>query len=475
MIRWIGLFAGPLIAALIYFIAPTEFGDGVVFSSAGRMTLAALSWMAIWWMSEAVPLTATALLPLVIFPFLGVASIRDAASPFSSPLIYLFLGGFLMAATMQRWGLDRRIALMVLRSVGSSPRKIVFAFMLVAAVFSAFVSNTATAAMMLPLALGVLAITKKTGNLLPPPALLLGIAYGASIGGLATIIGSPPNGFVVQFLESEYDLQVSFLDWMKLGVPVACVMLPLTWWLLIKFLYPSGKKKVPGLGDVVTKQLQEMGRPCPGEIATFVVFCCAVLAWVTRPLLIDLFPSANITDAGIAMTAGVALFVIPVNRKGIFALDWEHAVKIPWNVLILFGGGLSLAAAIKANGVSVFFASYATALHFLHPIVILVIILAAVVFLTELTSNTATTAALVPILAAIALPLDLDRNAIVAGTALAASCAFMLPVATPPNAIIFGSGSVTQHQMMRAGLSLNIIGIILISCAALWLIPLVLG
>jgi sodium-dependent dicarboxylate transporter 2/3/5 len=252
-------------------------------------------------------------------------------------------------------------------------------------------------------------------------------------------------------------------------------MLPLTWWLLIKFLYPSGKKKVPGLGDVVTKQLQEMGRPCPGEIATFVVFCCAVLAWVTRPLLIDLFPSANITDAGIAMTAGVALFVIPVNRKGIFALDWEHAVKIPWNVLILFGGGLSLAAAIKANGVSVFFASYATALHFLHPIVILVIILAAVVFLTELTSNTATTAALVPILAAIALPLDLDRNAIVAGTALAASCAFMLPVATPPNAIIFGSGSVTQHQMMRAGLSLNIIGIILISCAALWLIPLVLG
>ena len=472
MIRWIGLVAGPIVAAIIYAITPTEFGDGEVFSAAGRMTLAALAWMAIWWMSEAIPLPATALLPLVIFPFLGIAAIKDAASPFSSPLIYLFLGGFLMAATMQRWGLDKRIALMVLKAVGSSPRKIVFAFMLVAAVFSAFVSNTATAAMMLPLALGVLAITKKTGNILPPPALLLGIAYGASIGGLATIIGSPPNGFVVQFLASEYDMQVSFLDWMKLGVPVACVMLPLTWWLLVKFLHPSGKNKVPGLGDVVTKQLQEMGRPCAGEIATFVVFCCAVLAWVTKPLLLEIVP--GITDAGIAMTAGVALFVIPVNRKGIFALDWEHAVKIPWNVLILFGGGLSLAAAIKANGVSVFFASYATALHFLHPIVILVIILAAVVFLTELTSNTATTAALVPILAAIALPLDLDRNAIVAATALAASCAFMLPVATPPNAIIFGSGRVTQQQMMRAGFSLNIIGIIIISCASLWLIPLVL-
>jgi solute carrier family 13 (sodium-dependent dicarboxylate transporter), member 2/3/5 len=475
MIRLIGLVAGPLVAALIYYFAPDTFNGGVAFTAGGKMTLAALAWMGIWWMSEAAPLPATALLPLVIFPFLGIASIKEAAAPFASPLIYLFLGGFLMAATMQRWGLDKRIALMVLRAVGSSPRKIVFAFMLVAAVFSAFVSNTATAAMMLPLALGVLAITKTSGNLLPPPALLLGIAYGASIGGLATIIGSPPNGFVVQFLASEYDMQVSFLDWMKLGVPVACVMLPITWWLLVKYLHPSGKNKVEGLAQLVNDQLKEMGRPSAGEITTFVVFCCAVFGWVTRPLLIDLFPSANISDAGIAMTAGIALFVIPVNRKGIFALDWEHAVKIPWQVLILFGGGLSLAAAIKTNGVSVFFASYATSLHFLHPIIILVIILAAVVFLTELTSNTATTAALVPILAAIALPLDLDRNALVAGTALAASCAFMLPVATPPNAIVFGSGHVTQHQMMRAGFALNIIGIILISCASLWLIPLVLG
>ena len=472
MIRWIGLVAGPIVASAVYFLAPTEFGEGIVFSTAGRMTIASLCWMGIWWMSEAIPLPATALLPLVIFPFLGIASMKHAAAPFSSPLIYLFLGGFLMAATMQRWGLDKRIALMVLRAVGSSPRKIVFAFMLVAAVFSAFVSNTATTAMMLPLALGVLAITKTSGNLLPPPALLLGFAYGASIGGLATIIGSPPNGFVVQFLASEYDINVSFLDWMKLGVPVACVMLPLTWWLLVKYLHPSGKKNVKGLDKLVTEQLKEMGSPCAGEVTTFVVFCCAVLAWVTRPLIVQALP--GVTDAGIAMTAGIALFVIPVNRNGKFALDWEHAVKIPWHVLILFGGGLSLASAIKSNGVSVFFASYASSLHVLHPAIILIVILAAVVFLTELTSNTATTAALVPILAAIALPLDLDRNAIVTGTALAASCAFMLPVATPPNAIIFGSGHVTQHQMMRAGFSLNIIGIILISCASLWLIPLVL-
>ncbi|MBC8203767.1 MAG: DASS family sodium-coupled anion symporter [Planctomycetes bacterium] len=473
MIRWIGLVAGPLVAAIVYFFAPTEFGDGIAFSPAGRMTVASLCWMGIWWMSEAIPLPATALLPLVIFPILGVASIKETSAPFASPLIYLFLGGFLMAATMQRWGLDKRIALLVLRAIGSSPRKIVFAFMLVAAIFSAFVSNTATAAMMLPLGLGVLAITKKTENVLPPPALLLGIAYGASIGGLATIIGSPPNGFVVQFLASEYEMQVSFLDWMKLGVPIACLMLPLTWWLLVKFLHPSGSNKVEGLEQLVNKQLKEMGRPCAGEIATFIVFCFAVLAWVTRPFIVQVLP--GVTDAGIAMTAGVALFVIPVNRKGIFALDWEHAVKIPWQVLILFGGGLSLAAAIKTNGVSVFFASYATALQDLHPVIILIVILAVVVFLTELTSNTATTAALVPILAAIALPLDLDRNAIVAGTALAASCAFMLPVATPPNAIVFGSGHVTQQQMMRAGFSLNIIGIILICCASLWLIPLVLG
>jgi sodium-dependent dicarboxylate transporter 2/3/5 len=487
-IRWAGLIAGPLLALWVYFLLPTEYFDvhaGAMapFSEAGRATLAVMVWMAVWWLTEAIDISATALLPVVVFPLLGIASIDDTTAPYASSVIFLFLGGFLLALSMQRWGLDRRIALLTLRAVGTRPANMIGGFMLATAVMSAFVSNTATTALMLPIALSVIALLT-TDESMPRPqssdqpsnggghnfplVLMLAIAYAASIGGISTIIGTPPNLFLVGYLRNNEHIDITFLSWLRIGVPLVVVFLPLTWWLLTRKIYPVERRPIAGAGAMIREALRKQGPANRGEKVTFWVFVWTAAAWITRPFLVRLsvggfHPLAHLSDAGVAMLAGLALFVIPVDaRERTFTLDWATARKLPWGVLILFGGGLSLAAAVQANKVAEFLGAQAREFHAWPEVLIVLLICAATIFLTELTSNTATAATLVPILAALAPGLGVPLLRLVIPAALAASCAFMLPVATPPNAIVFGSGQVTIPQMARAGLWLNLIAIVLI-------------
>jgi sodium-dependent dicarboxylate transporter 2/3/5 len=508
LVQWIGLIAGPVLALLVYVLLPEQYtgveGDTMSLTHGGRATLAVMAWMAMWWLTEAIDISATALLPIAVFPLLGILSIRDATAPYASDLIFLFMGGFILALSMQRWGLDKRIALFTLRIVGSKPASIIAGFMAVTAVLSMWVSNTATAAMMLPIALSVidLVLKKKTGESLEESglpeesgtgrnfalSLMLAIAYAASIGGIATIIGSPPNGILVQFVAQEYDREISFAQWMAIGGPVTLVFLPLAWALITWVLYPISIKKIEGGHELFEREFAKLGRMKSGEWVTLIVFVCTALLWITRPLLTQFTigadadgeggwqPLGGLSDAGIAILAAMALFIVPANQKRTghddddetssgwtFTMNWATAVKLPWGILILFGGGLSLAAAVQSNEVAEFLGALATGLQG-YPVIILVLaVTAGVIFLTELTSNTATTATLVPILAALAIGMGIGPEMLIIPATIAASCAFMMPVATPPNAIVFGSGYITIPQMAKAGFWLNMIGVVLVT------------
>lgn len=504
-VQWIGLIAGPLLAVLLYSLLPHAYpnsaGETVAFSNAGRATMALAAWMAVWWMTEAVELYATALLPLVTLPMTGAASVREAAAPYAHELIFLFMGGFLIALAMQRWGLHRRLALKALRAAGDHPAGIVACFMGVTSFFSMWVSNTATAVMMLPIALSIIALVEQVepgsvvgssgddgsgngglgdngaendgpGTKTRPHfalCLLLGIAYAASIGGIGTIIGTPPNVFLASFIQSSLGEEISFVRWMGVGLPLVAVFLPLTWLMLTRVLYPLRGERIEGSRAVTERAYRELGAMSRGERVVLAVFLLAAVSWITRPLLVriqigDLYPLAGLSDPVIAMVAALVLFVVPVEvKRRVFGMNWETAVKLPWGILLLFGGGLSLAAAIRVNGVGDYIGHQLAFLSGIPTLLLAMAVIALVIFLTELTSNTATTATFIPILAALSPVFDLHPYTLIVPAAIAASCAFMLPVATPPNAIIFGSGHVTIQQMIRAGFWLNLLGVVLIT------------
>ncbi|MCY3772590.1 MAG: DASS family sodium-coupled anion symporter [Gemmatimonadetes bacterium] len=484
-----------MLAVLLYGLLPHAYpngaGETVVFSNAGRATTALAVWMAVWWMTEAVELYATALLPLVALPMTGAASVRAAAAPYAHELIFLFMGGFLIALTMQRWGLHRRLALKALRAAGDHPAGIVACFMGVTAFFSMWVSNTATAVMMLPIALSIIALVEQVepgslgmgsgeggdgnggnGTKARPHfalCLLLGIAYAASIGGIGTIIGTPPNVFLASFIQSSLGQEISFVRWMGVGLPLVAVFLPLVWLMLTRVLYPLRGERIEGSREVTERAYRELGVMSRGERVVLAVFLLAAVSWITRPLLVnvqigDMNPLAGLSDPVIAMVAALVLFVVPVDvKRRIFVMNWETALKIPWGILLLFGGGLSLAAAIRVNGVGEYIGHQLAILSGIPTLLLVMAVIALVIFLTELTSNTATTATFIPILAALAPVFDLHPFMLIVPAAIAASCAFMLPVATPPNAIVFGSGHVTIQQMIRAGFWLNLLGVVLIT------------
>lgn len=510
VVQRVGLVGGPVVALLVFTLLPHQYlgggGELAPLTTGARATLAVMAWMATWWLTEAIDIAATALLPIAVFPILGILPIGQAAAPYASDLIFLFMGGFILALSMQRWGLDRRIALFTLRRVGSRPPAIIGGFMLVTAVLSMWVSNTATAAMMLPIALSVinLVLRKETGETLAESglpeegdpgrnfalSLMLSIAYAASIGGIATIIGSPPNGILVEFVALEYNRDIGFAQWMLIGGPIALVFLPLAWALITWVLYPVTITRIEGGDELFEQEFAKLGPMKAGEWITLIVFGCTALAWITRPLLVQVTlgggadpwrPFAGLSDAGIAILAAVALFVIPARASTVdgqpgdrpapspsapaltFTMNWNTAAKLPWGILVLFGGGLSLAAAVKSNGVAEFLGAQAVALRGFPTVILVLAVTVGVIFLTELTSNTATTATLVPVLAGLALGVGVAPEMLIIPATIAASCAFMLPVATPPNAIVFGSGYLTIPQMARAGFWLNIIGVVLIT------------
>jgi len=472
-VRSVGRIAGPLLG-LVAFVA----SGGGELDAAGRATAGLAVWMAVWWMTEAIPLHATALLPLAVLPFAGAATIREAAAPYAHELIFLFMGGFLLALAMQRWGLDRRIALGVLGRLGDHPARVVAGFMVLTAGFSMWVSNTATAVMMLPIAVSVIARVggSEAGAAAGPAegrafarALLLGIAYAASIGGVATLIGTPPNLFLASYAARELGREISFAHWMAVGVPFAAVFLPITWWLLVRWLFPIRIRSLPGSAELHRGALRALGAVRAGELATLGVFLTAALAWMTRPWLVRIewagaHPLAGLSDAGIAIVAALVLFVIPTgDRDKPFVMDGDTALKLPWGLLLLFGGGLSLGGALGSTGVSAWLAGQLQGLAGAPPLLVLAVVVVLVISLTEITSNTATAAALIPLLAGLAPVFDMEPLLLAAPAAMAASCAFMLPVATPPNAVVFGSGQVEIADMVRAGLWLNLIGAALIT------------
>ncbi|MBK5936072.1 MAG: SLC13 family permease [Halorhodospira halophila] len=473
----IGLFLGPLVALAGLLVGP----PGELTQAEWNVALVAIL-MAIWWISEALPLAATALVPIVAFPLLGVMEVGDVTEAYGNHLIYLFLGGFFIAVTMQRWNLHRRIALHTINLVGPSPRRIILGFMLATAGLSMWISNTATAMMMLPIALAVLKQSQEeaeqNGQELPRGfgvVLMLGVAYAASIGGIATLIGTPPNAVLAGQAQELYDIEITFASWMAFGLPLSLLFLGIAW------VYLAFSRHCRGIGHLVSgretirQELAEIGRMDPAERRVLSVFVLVALAWVLRGFLpegvLDEFG-----DASIAMAGALALFLLPSGKeKGQRLLDWDTAVKIPWDIVLLFGGGFALAAGFGASGLS---ESLAEALQVLDGVSIFLIIaacVALVVFLTEVTSNTATATVFIPLMGALAVATNFNPLVLMAAVAVAASCAFMLPVATPPNAVVFGSRALTVPDMARAGLLLNLVTIVLTTVFVYFLLPVALG
>ncbi len=483
-VAWSGFFIGPLLAMLCYGFLPGQEAGGM--DTAGRATAAIGIWMAIWWMTEAIPLAVTALIPAVAFPLAGVQPMSAALQPYASEIVFLFMGGFMLGLAMQRWNLHLRIALTIVRLVGTGPQRLVAGFMLATAILSMWISNTATAVMLLPVGVSIIELLRRNLHSDTPAdnqalanlatCLMLGIAYGASIGGLGTLIGSPPNLVLANFARTELGHEVTMLGWMKIGLPLVALMLPLVWLYLTRYAYPTQITIPASVNENLRVQLSELGPMSRGERVVLVVFSVTALAWVFRPQLVSWTGITAISDTLIAMCAAVSLFLLPVDwRRRVFALDWETAVKLPWGILLLFGGGLSLAAAISANGVDTWLAKGFSSLAGLQLLWVVLAATTLIVFLTELSSNTATANTFIPILSAVAIGLGIEPMPVLFAAALAASCAFMLPVATPPNAIVFASGMISIGQMARAGFALNLMAILIITLVirlfGTWLLP----
>ncbi|MEX5249101.1 MULTISPECIES: SLC13 family permease [Kocuria] len=475
-IQWLGLAVGLVLGILVYLVMP---GD---VPQEARLTAATAVLMAVWWMTEALPIPATALVPLIVFPTLGSTPLDDVGASYGNNVIFLFMGGFLLALAMQRWNLHRRMALLTVRLIGTRPPQMIAGFMIATGFLSMWVSNTATAVMMLPIGISVLLLVNKTSDAIDDPvdadeeaaatpvksnfgtALMLGIAYAASIGSLGTIIGTPPNTLLVGYMASEHDVQIGFGQWMIVGVPLAVVLMAACWFLLTKVLFKPEIDEIPGGRKLIDDELAKLGTTSAGERRVLVIFVLAALAWVFVPLLTDWVGADTppITDAGIAMTVGVLLFLLPAGAaRGVRLLDWDSALKLPWGVLLLFGGGLALSAQFSSSGLTEWIGDVASGLGGL-PVVLLVVLFAAgILFLTELTSNTATAATFLPVAGGIAMGMGMDPLLLAIPVALAATCAFMLPVATPPNAIAYGSGYVSIPQMIKGGIWLNLFGLVL--------------
>ena len=470
----VGLVLGPALF-LVLALAPSEIPPTVQ----RMMAVAAL--MATWWVTEAIPLAATSLLPLALFPFLGLGTASESAAPYANHLVYLFLGGFMLAQTMQRWGLHRRMALSIVHRIGTSPSRIVLGFMCASGFVSMWVSNTATTAMMMPIGLAVIqqaveAFEKEGADIDTRPGhfhfganLMLGIAYGASIGGVATIIGTPPNVFLAGTMAENHGIEISFLRWLGFGIPLVLLFLPLTWLWLTRVALPIRIQSLPGGTARIEAELNELGSMTIPEKRLAIIFGLTAAAWTFRPYWTAAIPTGNlVSDSTIAMAATVMLFLTPAGN-GEKLLNWQWASRLPWDVLLLFGGGFSLAAGFERNGLSTWVGGQLQFFGELPLPVFIVIVVLLIVTLTEFASNVASTAMSVPILAATATTMGLSPLMLAIPATVAASCAFMLPAATPPNAIVFGTGYFTIPQLVKAGIGVNIIGVILISILTLLL------
>lgn len=469
----IGLLLGPLLFLLIF-----QFASPVGLSNEGVALLAITTLIATWWITEAIPIAATALLPLLLFPLTGVLSIKETSIAYSDPMVLLYMGGFMIAVSIEKWNLHKRIALNIIAFMGTDLKRIILGFMIATAFLSMWISNTATSLMMLPIAVAVIS---QLGNQSPDKslaevtigrALMLGIAYGASIGGMATIIGTPTNIILVGVIKKSFGVEIGFSQWMMVGLPISVILLVICWYYLVNVAFDLRlAKQTKGGKEEIDEQLKALGSISKQEKRVLWVFLGVSTAWICRTFVLQRFIPV-LDDTIIALTGVMLLFVLPSGEGGNKKLlDWNVAEKIPWGILILFGGGLTLATGFQQTGLAQWIGEQFILVQNIPFWLFLLFIIASVNFLTEITSNVATASMLLPILAAVALAMNVHPYGLMVGATFAASCAFMLPVATPPNAVVFGSGYLTIPAMIKAGIWMNLISIVVVVLLTLFLLP----
>ncbi|QBA64935.1 SLC13 family permease [Muriicola soli] len=470
----IGLFLGPLI--FIILINLPDLLPGKVYANA---VIATASWMIIWWITEAVSISVTALLPLVLFPSLNVMEISEVGSNYGSPIIFLFFGGFVLALALEKVNLHKRIALTIIRITGTTPNKVVLGFMIATASLSMWISNTASTVVMLPIAMSVIGLlindadgfTKDDKNF--ALSVMLGIAFSANAGGIATVIGTPPNSVLIGLLENQYQIEISFLKWMTFGLPFSALLLFICYWVLVKWMFPNKQLQFSASRKVIQDELIKLGPTSGKEKMVLAIFGVTVFLWVFRTVINGIFPSLGLSDTIISMTGAIALFSLPYNlRKGDFIIQWNDTSKLAWGILILFGGGLALANGMSSSGI-VDVVSEAIAQSELSILFTVSLLILLMLFMTELMSNVALVAVLAPVVAGIAIGLGIPMLHVLIPVTIASSCAFMLPMATPPNAIVFASGFIEVHQMARAGIILNLISVVLLIIMFQIIMPLI--
>ena len=469
----VGLFLGPLLFILIIlFYHPNGL------SIAANAVLASAIWIAVWWITEAVPIAVTALLPIVLFPLSGGMGLNETTASYGHKYVFLYIGGFILALAIEKWKLHKRIALTIIKIVGTNVTNIILGFMVATAFLSMWISNTATAVMILPVGMAIVTHLKdnpktiENENLIFGKALMLSIAYSASIGGMATLIGTPPNLVLAGVVKQTYNIEISFSKWFLFGFPISVVLLVICWIYLTRFAFKFKQKEFPGGSQEIKKQLKDLGKISYEEKTVFLVFLLTAFAWITRSFFIKrLIP--GIDDTIIAVFFAVFLFILPSKKKGVKIMTWEDTIKLPWGIVLLFGGGMALALGFESSGLAVWIGGQMTSLGALPLILLLLILIASVNFLTEITSNLATTAMLLPVLVSLASALGVHPYLLLVGATLAASCAFMLPVATPPNAVVFGSGYLKIEDMVKKGFWMNIISIILLTLIVYFILPII--
>tara|TARA_R110001592_G_scaffold172363_1_gene410825 strand:+ start:5554 stop:6984 length:1431 start_codon:yes stop_codon:yes gene_type:complete len=468
----IGLFVGPIIFFILIFL------PNVLISENADAVIAVALWMVIWWVTEAVSISVTALLPLLLFPILKIMPIGEVGANYGSPIVFLFFGGFIMALALEKVNLHKRIALNIIRLTGTTANKVVLGFMIATAVLSMWISNTASTVVMLPIAMSVINLliedadgfTKRDRNF--ALSVMLGIAFAANAGGIATVIGTPPNSVLIGLLENEYNIEISFLKWMIIGLPFSIIMISICYFVLVKVFFPTQNLKFKESRTIIHDELQKLGPTSGKEKMVLVIFGATIFLWVFRTLINSIFPSLGLSDTLISIFAAIALFAIPYNlKKGDFILQWQDTQKLAWGILILFGGGLSLANGMSVSGIVDLVAdSIAQSnLSILFTASLLIILM---LFMTELMSNVALVAVLAPVVAGIAIGLGIPITYLLIPITIASSCAFMLPMATPPNAIVFASGYIKVHEMARAGFILNLIAVFLLIGLFQFILPL---
>lgn len=461
-IKKIGLVAGPLAFITLLFLVDIEG-----LSDTGQAVLAGTTWVAIWWLTEAIPIETTALLPIVLFPTTGALDLKVTTFPYAHPLIFLFLGGFMIALAIEKWELHKRIALNIVLWIGTNPAKIILGFMAATGFLSMWISNTATSLMMMPIGISLISYVEDKTNF--AKGLMLAIAYSASIGGIATLIGTPPNLVFAGVVKETFGVEISFLEWSKLAMPFSIALIGLAWYYISYIAFPIKHTGQDISGEIRTK-LDALGKISTNERRVLVIFTFTAIAWITRTFVINKF-IPGVSDTVIAIMGGIALFLVPSTTPGQKLLDWESMKKIPWGILILFGAGLSLATGFVQTDLAAWVGQQLNGLGGYHILILILIIVALVNFMTEFTTNIATASMILPILAALALALNIHPYGLMVGTIMAASCAFMLPVATAPNAVVFSSGFVEMKDMVKVGIWLNIISIAIITLFVYVLMP----